>query len=392
MSHSLENGKPPNSTATSAQVPTTVPSISNQVDMQPTKPISTTRISPSTATDNPSDASRLDPSIPSIQSTISSSSNTTTKENISSPSSSSINPNSTYQLPLPKEGEEVEELPSKQNTTSPIHLFIRHFKSKTPSEETILVVVNYHFKFYKTVPFFERKFFPLFQEFFQYNIDVLFVGPGGNSKYKVVNNNIPIAGILSYNSLLVAYERLCIHHLCNYKGFLVMNDDSHVDPRFLMKYDLSHSWTEPSRKLNWNEKWVWLKGSNYLGVPYPKAFMQTLKDLKNTEWYAKCHFQRKNNHRRGFADFYYIVNSDMKAHYEMMKYFLKRQVFLEMAVPTVNWCLTHRSVDDCNHFEMKNRKTCVHMHPVKLLQNHMEQFSMNRLLHKNLGSKPHTQW
>ena len=336
--------------------------------------------------DYPSNMSRIDKSNPSIQSTNSNSSTTTTNGNLSA--SSPINFSPTYHPAVPKK---EEDLPSKQNTSS-IHAFIRHFKSKTLSNETILVVVNYHFKFYKTIPFFERKFFPLFQEFFPFNIDVLFVGPGGNSKYKVVNNNIPIAGILSYNSLLVVYEHLCIRSPCSYKGFLVMNDDSHVDPRFLLKYDLTYSWSEPSQELRWNEKWVWLKGINYLGVSYPKAYMQTLEDLKNTEWYSKCHFQKKKNHRRGFADFYYIVSSDMKSHYEMMKYFLRRQVFLEMAVPTVNWCLTHRSIDDCNHGLMKNRKTCVHMHPVKLLQNHMKQFSINRMLHKNLGSKPHTQW
>lgn len=114
--------------------------------------------------------------------------------------------------------------------------------------------------------------------------------------------------------------------------------------------------------------------------------------MKNTEEGKKCHFERPENWRRGFADFFYITQKDMKAFYPMITVMKKHWVFLEMAAPTVNYCITHNFVVNCNHRGMKNRRTCVHMHPVKYRQPGMKEFALNRLYHKNLDSSPPQRW
>ena len=92
------------------------------------------------------------------------------------------------------------------------------------------------------------------------------------------------------------------------------------------------------------------------------------------------------------ADFFYLVATDMPAYYEMIFVMKKHRVFLEMATPTVNWCLTRNKVENCNHGPMKNRRKCVHMHPVKLRQEGMKEFMMQRLHHLNLDRAPPRMW
>ena len=171
-----------------------------------------------------------------------------------------------------------------------------------------------------------------------------------------------------------------------------MNDDSYVDPMFLMGYDLTQSWVEPSSKMSFREHWQWYKMKNEKGKTYHEAFIEALEELKNTEEGKKCHFERPENWRRGFADFFYITQKDMKTFQPMITVMKRHLVFLEMAAPTVNYCITHNFVTDCNHGKMEDRRTCVHMHPVKYRLEGMKEFALDRLYHKNLDSTPKRAW
>lgn len=224
------------------------------------------------------------------------------------------------------------------------------------------------------------------------DFDVVILGPWEDKKLAVLPNGVPVHGHLSYHSLWVAYHQLCVVESCNYFGFLFMNDDSYIDPRYLLTYDLKYSWTEGSRPMQFDKRWQWYMKKNDRGVLYKDAFANAMKELKKTQWNQQCQFGDGTNQRRGFADFFYLVAKDMPAYYEMMYVMKKHRVFLEMAAPTVNWCLTHRTIDNCNHGRMKNRRTCVHMHPVKLRQEGMKEFMMNRLYHLNLDRAPPRMW
>ena len=282
---------------------------------------------------------------------------------------------------------------SHTNHTSNWEKYIRHFQAGPyPTVTKLLFVVNFHEPRYESIPFLESTFFPAFRVRFPVDFDVVFLGPWEDKKHLVIPNHIPIHGHLSYHSLWVAYNLLCVAEQCKYFGFLFMNDDSYVDPQFLMQYDLTQSWTEGSQQIVVNRRWMWYTKKNDKGVLYKDAFSNAIKELQQSPWNERCHFENTVNHRRGMADFFYIVATDMPAYYAISFVMKKHRVFLEMAAPTVNWCLTHNKVDNCNHGPMKNRRTCVHMHTVKLRQEGMKEFMMQRLHHLNLDRAPPRMW
>ena len=282
---------------------------------------------------------------------------------------------------------------SHANHTSSWEKYIRHIQAGPfPTVTKLLVVVNFHEPRYESITFLESTFFPAFRTKFPIDFDVVFLGPWEDKKHLVIPNHIPIHGHLSYHSLWVAYNLLCVVEQCSYFGFLFMNDDSYIDPEFLIQYDLRQSWTEGSQHMVVNKRWMWYTKKNDKGVLYKDAFANAIKELEQSSWNERCHFDNPANHRRGMADFFYLVAADMPAYYEMSFVMKKHRVFLEMAAPTVNWCLTHNKVDNCNHGPMKNRKTCVHMHPVKLRQQGMKEFMMQRLHHLNLDKAPPRMW
>ena len=287
----------------------------------------------------------------------------------------------------------INQKPSVDRNSSSWMPFIRCYRLyQTPTPTKLLFVVNFHEPKYQAVPFIESQYFSIFRRRFLIDFDVVFVGPRGDQKFKVVGNGLPQQGYYSYHSLSFVYQHLCVEEECSYYGFVLMNDDSYVDPMFLMGYDLTQSWTEPSLKMDFKRRWQWYKWRNKNNVTYLEAFKTALEELKNTEEGKKCHFERPENWRRGFADFFYITQKDMKTFQPMITVMKRHLVFLEMAAPTVNYCITHNFVTDCNHGKMEDRRTCVHMHPVKYRLEGMKEFALDRLYHKNLDSTPKRAW
>ena len=106
----------------------------------------------------------------------------------------------------------------------------------------------------------------------------------------------------------------------------------------------------------------------------------------------KCMFEKSANKKRGYSDAFYLTASDVKLYNKMIIVMYRQKVFLEMASPTVMWCLTHNTFNNCNHGKMPNRKSCVHMHPVKYRQGNNKKFAMRRLDHLNMDIVPKNQY
>ena len=175
---------------------------------------------------------------------------------------------------------------------------------------------------------------------------------------------------------------------CHYDSFVFMNDDSYVDPIFLLSYPLDMSLIEPSKAVSLSERWIWYKKKNIKNVPNAVAFGNAIEVLKNDPKWNKCQFSKPASKRRGFADFFVISKNDIQDYYEMSSVMIHHYVFLELAAPTINYCLTKKFIDDCNHGRMKNRRTCVHMHPVKYRLEDSETLALNRMLRKNMDAAP----
>lgn len=274
--------------------------------------------------------------------------------------------------------------------------YISHYRV-SPHQHTphlYLFIVNFHWTKYRQVPFIRNTFFPKFLSHFQSDFDVVIVGPKASEDMLVIGNRLPQGGYYSYYGMPYIYHLLCEEHSCDYDGFLFMNDDSYIDAQFLRTYNLSKSWSEPSVICNprKNGKWRWPFNKNNAGVPFYIAYENATRSLRKEKVGELCNFNNVNNNRRGYSDAFYLARKDVEVFNRIATVMFENKVFLEMATPSAMWCVTHSFFKDCNHGKMKNRQTCVHMHPVKYSKGKMKQFAMNRLDHVNLQFIPHMKY
>lgn len=283
-------------------------------------------------------------------------------------------------------------LRSVHNHTSAWEPYIFHYTLGAPTATVFLFVVNFHEPRYAPVRFLSTRYFPLFRQRFLFDFDVVFLGPWQSRPDRVLSNHLPIHGHFSYRSLAIAYEQLCVLEACRYASFVLMNDDSYVDPLLLLGYPLEKSLTEPSRALRPGERWMWLRKRNTRNQTYAQAFDGALKELSADPRWAKCQLGKPENRRRGFADFFVVSRRNMSDFCALSAVMYRHRVFLEMAAPTINFCFKPTFVNDCNHGPMKNRRTCVHMHPVKYRMPGNEQLAIDRMLRHNMDAAPPRMW
>ena len=273
--------------------------------------------------------------------------------------------------------------------TSAWQKYIHHYRLPgNKSKSVFLFVVNFHFPFYDKVGFILNTYFVKFRKLYIKDFDVILVGPKEDKAKRVISNGLPGKGYYSYHTLSLVYNQLCLKEKCFYDGFFLMNDDSCIDPRFLSAYDLSQSWNEPYESVNYSVYWYWYKIKNEEGITFRRSYEKSIKMLLKTKDGKECDLANRSNWKKGYSDAFYIVAADMPRWYRMMLIMKKYYVFLEMAVPTVNWCLTKNEFIDCNHGAMLDRLTCVHMHPVKYRQPNMMKLCLQRMDHLNMKDTP----
>lgn len=283
------------------------------------------------------------------------------------------------------------------------HYLHRYTAAKPRDDSRFLIAVNYHWPGAKSLRFLKDTFFTEFSRQFDHHFDVVFFGPG---KAKgVVNNGLNTGGHLSYHTLALAVEMFGRAKPTsdgagqaqtslgsgNYAGYILMNDDSYVDPYQLNRLNLTHSWTAPSIQLDPTcKKWAWPLARNSHKLTYLQASHNAYKEItrKHKDLAEKCHFELAANRRKGYADFFYIAAGDIDVFMRLESIFFRHQVFLEMAAPTINHCITKRTFVDCNHGKMRRIKKCLHIHPVKMSKKENRVYVVNRLARKNLDARP----
>ena len=270
--------------------------------------------------------------------------------------------------------------------------FLHRFRTHN-SSAIYLIIVNYHYGFYSSYSFLNESFFPRFAYHFHFDFDVVYFGPRYNETVWILCNRLPNRGFYSYHTVNVALAMFRDAAERPYAGYLLMNDDSYVDPQFLNSLNLSSSLSEPTKKYHNSGYWDWKIRSNSHGVRFPVALDRAIKLLKeDPEMNKTCQFSNPDNTRRGFSDFFYIAAADIDLFLKMSTVMYSQRVFLEMAVPTMMYCLTKETVIDCNHGKMPMRKTCVHMHPVKYSIRSMQKLALERLEHINMNRLPERIW
>ena len=267
----------------------------------------------------------------------------------------------------------------------PRQRFIDHYNECNQSL-VYLIVVNYHWNMFASLPFLRDVYFPRFHQLFNYSFDVVYFAPSYRKNLRVVNNNLPTAGYYSYYSLSLAYRIFGRANEYDYAGFFFMNDDGFIDPLHLNMISLNESFSEPSEvnspnKTKW---WAWNKNNTY-GVTFKDAYYSTIDEIKHSRLESKCMLRESINHRRGYYDFAFITSRDIALYYELSLLFFKHRVFLELAGPTINWCLSHKTIDSCNHRFWKTVRTCVHLHPVKHTDKANEQLILDHINRRNMS-------
>ena len=72
------------------------------------------------------------------------------------------------------------------------------------TRKVYLFVVNFHFIYYKNIPFMDESYFPTFASIFNHDFDVIYIGPKSNKNHSVLSNGLPLRGYYSYHTLRVA--------------------------------------------------------------------------------------------------------------------------------------------------------------------------------------------
>ena len=142
----------------------------------------------------------------------------------------SIHPSSNWSM--------KESLCGKSNDDSK-NQYLRQYRNHkrmnsfhSPTNDTILIIVNYHFNHYGSISFFDSTFFPAFAQLYPTDFDVVYIGANCHRPAKVLRNAYTHRGRYSYHSFRLVYD-LFSEDEYPYKGYLFMNDDSYVDPQFL---------------------------------------------------------------------------------------------------------------------------------------------------------------
>lgn len=131
-----------------------------------------------------------------------------------------------------------------QNGNDPRLKYIDRYRSKNNCM-LFLLVVNHHWDFFSTVRFFRETYLPRFHKLFRYNFDVIYLAPTNQSSRRIISHKQKKGGWYSYYTLAVAYQ--LYGNLTNYDGYFLLNDDAALDPLYLNEYDLTTSFSEPSR-------------------------------------------------------------------------------------------------------------------------------------------------
>lgn len=246
-------------------------------------------------------------------------------------------------------------------------------------KKIFLIVVNFHFPFYKNTEFMDKLLFPAFARNFKYDFDLVMIGPYSNSTYHVISATIPKKGYYSYHSATVALRCYPLHEGFDYAGVIFMNDDSCVHPGRLTTYDLSRSLLESSSK--WTKKihWMWNYMRNDKNVPFKDAYENAIEELQTIEFIQnKCHFDVNDLHK-GWSDFFYIAKKDIPYFLGIEAVMYKHRVFLENAVPSTMLCLGAQKIINCNHNGLANLQTCLHLHPTKFSKANSRQLCLGRI-------------
>lgn len=282
----------------------------------------------------------------------------------------------------------IQGINQNRNIPEKLYRFVSTFKRN--SNKHYLIVVNYHWNKYNNAVFLRSQVYKEFNKLFPYSFDLILLGPRENTILKVLNHGLKVGGEYSYYTLTIAYHMT--KDIREYDGYFFVNDDAFIEPRRIQNYDLIYSFHEPTRQYSYNPKWIWDRKANENGLSFSDAFKNAIDMVNNSTYKTICNLSNPVNLRRALQDFFYISKKDIKSYVDLSEIFYKNRVFLEVAAPTINYCLSNQSIVTCNHHFWPNAENCVHYHPVKMSKPHIRELVMDYILNQNYTIIPEMKW
>ena len=253
-----------------------------------------------------------------------------------------------------------------------------------------LFVINLHYPKYHSIQFMRDTIYGYFAKQYKYDFDILFIGPQGNKKLKVLCNHLPPGGYYSYHSLHVAMNVFKREMGYLYAGYFLVNDDSCLQPVLLNRENHEKAMSEPRVLWKNDNKWLWNSRRNKRKILFSNAYINAVKEIRLLQTYHSLCHNDSNVLTRGFSDFLYVPESNISAFIQLESIMYKNSVFLENAVPFIMSCLKANSIVDCNHGKMTEREHCPHLHPVKFSKQQDRSICIHRITNTTLSERPDT--
>lgn len=245
------------------------------------------------------------------------------------------------------------------------------FFSKSKSSKSfnnILVIINYNFPYYQSIPFIKN----LYKQYFP---NIVFYGEQPHPGIHAYHEHY---GALSYFAIADAMERYP-----QYEGYLFCHDDCIMHPWRFKNFDITKIWFA---KLQWLhadcgntgniEKgldafpdWFWWD-SEFGAEAMKKAYDETpatYKAMLEQNW-------GKSNVVVAYSDIVYIPKQYKNDFIKLAKIYYKYRGFLETALPTIVSCLSPKETwqyleghaPDINNTLNQYKKNVDFNHPLKL--------------------------
>ena len=152
-----------------------------------------------------------------------------------------------------------------------------------------------------------------FAKQYKNDFDILFIGPQGNKKLKVLCNNLPPGGYYSYHSLHVAMNVFKREMGYLYAGYFLVNDDSCLQPELLNRENHEKAMSEPRVLWKNDNKWLWNSRRNKRKILFSNAYINAVKEIRLLQTYHSLCHNDSNVLTRGFSDFLYVPESNISA-------------------------------------------------------------------------------
>jgi hypothetical protein len=187
--------------------------------------------------------------------------------------------------------------------------------------EDILLIINYNFAYYNSIPFLKK----IYGNFFS---NIVFYGPKKDPQVELCEHH---EGWYSYQAISDAMQKFP-----GYQGYLFVHDDCFINFWNFSRFDKEKIWIVEGGWFSSNQPWGWW--NKPCGIA---AYKKVYNDL---DYHYKLLLTENNQGEepvRAFSDIAYIPGKYSKETIELCNICTKQGLFLEIAIPTICFCLDY---------------------------------------------------